>query len=37
MNFIDDIPKYRKKSQKNPPQKAKHKHIYEPCITYVLR
>lgn len=32
MNFTDDIPKYHKKSQKNPPQKAKHKHTYEPCI-----
>ena len=32
MNFTDDIPKYRKKSQKTPPKKTKHKHVYEPCI-----
>lgn len=32
MNFTDDIPKYRKKSQKKPPAKADHKHTYEPCI-----
>lgn len=32
MNFTDDIPKYKKKSQKKPPKKAKHKHLCEPCI-----
>lgn len=32
MNFTDDIPKYKKKSQKKPPKKADHKHLCEPCI-----
>ena len=32
MNFTDDIPKYKKKSQKSPPKKAKHKHLNDPCI-----
>lgn len=32
MNFVDDVPKYRKKSQKKPPKKADHKHLCEPCI-----
>lgn len=32
MNFTDDIPKYKKKSQAMSPKKAKHKHLYEPCI-----
>lgn len=33
MNFIDEeIPKYTKKSQAKPPKKAKHKHVFEPCI-----
>lgn len=28
----NDIPKYKKKSTAKPPAKAKHKHIYEPCL-----
>lgn len=28
----DDIPKYKKKSTAKPPTKAKHKHVYEPCL-----
>ena len=33
MNSIpDDIPKYKKKSSAKPPQKSKHKHVYEPCL-----
>jgi hypothetical protein len=33
MNDIpNDIPKYRKKSTASPPAKAKHKHVYEPCL-----
>lgn len=33
MNDIsNDIPKYRKKSTARPPAKAKHKHVYEPCL-----
>lgn len=32
MDFTDDIPKFRKKSQKTPPKKAKHSHLREPCI-----
>ena len=32
MNFTDDIPKYRKKSQAKPPKKTDHKHLREPCI-----
>lgn len=32
MNFTDDIPKYKKKSNKKPPKKADHKHLCEPCI-----
>jgi hypothetical protein len=28
----NDIPKYKKKSQRKPPKKSKHKHIYEPCL-----
>ena len=31
-NIPNDIPKYRKKSASRPPTKAKHKHIYEPCL-----
>lgn len=30
--FVDDIPKYKKKSKKKPPKKADHKHLCEPCI-----
>lgn len=37
MNFTDDIPKYKKKSQKKPPKKAKHKHLSEPCVIDVPR
>lgn len=33
MNDIpNDIPKYKKKSAAKPPAKAKHKHMYEPCL-----
>ena len=32
MNFIDDVPKYKKKSQKKPPKKANHKHQFKTCI-----
>lgn len=32
MNFVDDIPKYKKKSQKKAPKKADHKHLCEPCV-----
>ena len=32
MNFTEDVPKYRKKSTKKPPKKAKHKHLCEPCV-----
>ena len=35
MNIVDDIPKYKKKSQKTPPKKSKHKHVYETCIIEV--
>lgn len=31
-NIPNDIPKYKKKSQAKPPEKAKHKHVYEPCL-----
>lgn len=31
-DFTNDIPKYRKKSTAKPPTKAKHKHVYEPCL-----
>lgn len=30
--MMNDIPKYRKKSTVKPPKKAKHKHVYEPCL-----
>lgn len=30
--FDNDIPKYKKKSATRPPTKAKHKHVYEPCL-----
>ena len=29
---MDEVPKHRKKSQKHPPKKAKHKHHYENCV-----
>lgn len=32
MNFVDDILKHKKKSQKKPPKKADHKHLREACI-----
>lgn len=32
MISMDDIPKYKKKSQKKPPKKADHRHLREPCI-----
>lgn len=28
----DEVGKYRKKSNKNPPKKSKHKHHYESCV-----
>ena len=31
-NIENDIPKYKKKSTAKPPAKAKHKHVYEPCL-----
>lgn len=32
IDIPNDIPKYRKKSTAKPPAKAKHKHVYEPCL-----
>lgn len=32
MNYTDDTPKYKKKSKKNPPKKADHKHLHELCV-----
>lgn len=32
MDITNDIPKYKKKSQAKPPKKAKHKHVYGPCL-----
>ena len=33
MNYLDDeTPRHKKKSQSKPPKKAKHKHIFEPCV-----
>lgn len=32
MNLQDDIPKYRKKSQKKGLSRSKHKHAYENCV-----
>lgn len=32
IDIPNDIPKYHKKSQARPPAKAKHKHVYEPCL-----
>ena len=32
IDIPSDIPKYRKKSTARPPAKAKHKHVYEPCL-----
>lgn len=32
IDIPNDIPKYRKKSTATPPTKAKHKHVYEPCL-----
>lgn len=32
IDIPNDVPKYRKKSTAKPPAKAKHKHVYEPCI-----
>ena len=31
-DFYDETPRHKKKSQAKPPAKAKHKHIFEPCI-----
>lgn len=30
--FMDDVPKYRKKSKKNGERKADHKHVYTWCV-----
>lgn len=30
--LYDDVPRYRKKSPRKPPQKAKHRHVFEPCV-----
>lgn len=32
IDIPNDVPKYRKKSRSSPPTKAKHKHMYEPCL-----
>lgn len=32
IDIPSDIPKYQKKSTARPPAKAKHKHVYEPCL-----
>ena len=32
IDIPSDIPKYQKKSTAKPPAKAKHKHVYEPCL-----
>lgn len=32
MDYIEEIPRHKKKSQAKPPKKAKHKHIFEPCV-----
>lgn len=31
-DFQNDVPKYQKKSNRQPPQKAKHKHEYKTCL-----
>lgn len=31
-DFLNDIPKHKKKSSRQPPQKTKHKHEYKPCL-----
>lgn len=30
--IIDEVPRYRKRSQKKPPKKSDHKHVFEPCV-----
>ena len=32
MDFESDVPKYRKKSTRQPPVKSKHKHLYKDCL-----
>lgn len=32
MIYEDEEVKYRKKSQRRPPKKSKHKHDYQPCL-----
>ena len=32
MEYIEETPRYKKKSQAKPPKKSKHKHVYEPCV-----
>ena len=36
IDIPNDIPKYQKKSTARPPAKAKHKHVYEPCLVEQL-
>lgn len=30
--YIEEVPRYKKKSRVKPPRKAKHKHVFEPCV-----
>ena len=30
--YLDETPRYRKKSTVKPPKKSKHKHLCEPCV-----
>ena len=32
IDIPSDVPKYQKKYTAKPPAKAKHKHVYEPCL-----
>ena len=32
MEYIEEIPKYKKKSKAKTPKKADHRHIFEPCV-----
>lgn len=31
-NFENEIPKYQKRSTRQPPKKSKHKHLYKDCL-----
>ena len=33
--FDNDVPRYRKKSNKNTPPKADHKHVKEDCVFFI--